>query len=76
MEISELPTRTEAGAESGNIILSGLFGIDLVLVLFSFSLLQSIHNFTSEMQFRILWTVVYKWSVWQESSSLVSSAKD
>ena len=73
---SELPTRIEVVAESGSIILSYLIRIDSVLSSFSFSLLQSIHNFTSEMQFCICWTVVSKWSGWQESRSRVSSAKD
>ena len=48
--MSELPTRIDVGAESGSILLSDLVRIDSVLSLFSFSLLQSIHNFTSEMQ--------------------------
>ena len=56
--MSELPTRVEVGAESGSIILSGLIRTDLVLSSISFSLLQSIHDFTSEMQFCIRLTVV------------------
>ena len=67
--MSELPTRIEVGAESGSIILSNLIRIDLVLSSFSYSLLQS-------MQFCIRWTVVSKWSGWQESRCWVSTAKD
>ena len=48
--MSELPTRIEVDAESGSIILSDLIRLDSVLSSFTFSLLQSIHNFTSEMQ--------------------------
>ena len=48
--MSELPTQIEVGAESGSIILSDLIRIDSVLSSFSFSLLQSVHDFTSEMQ--------------------------
>ena len=44
-------TRMDMGAESGSIIVSDLIRIDSVLSSFSFSLLQSIHDFTSEMQF-------------------------
>ena len=73
---SELPTRIDVGAESGSIILSDLIRIDSVLSSFSFSLLQSIHDLTSEMQFCIRWAVVSKWTGWQESRSWVSSAKD
>ena len=43
---------------------------------FSFSLLPSIHNFISEMQFCTRWTLASKWSDWQESWNLASSAKD
>ena len=46
--MSELLTQTGVGAESGSIIRSDLIRIDLVLSSFSFSLLQSIHDFTSE----------------------------
>ena len=67
--MSELPTQIEVGTESGSTILSDLIRIDSVLSLFSFSLLQSIHKFTPEMQFCIRWTVVFKWSGWQDSRS-------
>ena len=43
--MSELPTQTEMGAESGSIILSDLIRIYSVLSPFSFRLLQSIHIF-------------------------------
>ena len=59
--MSELPTPIEAGAESGSIILSDLIRMDSLSSSFSFSLLQSVHSFTSEMQFYICWTVVSKW---------------
>ena len=74
--MSGLPSRIEVGAESVSIILSDLIRIDSVLSSFSFSLLQSIHDLTSEMQFCIRWAVVSKWTGWQESRSWVSSAKD
>ena len=74
--MSELPAGIELGAESGNMILSDWSRIDSASSSFSFSLSQSSHNFTSEMQFCMRWTVVFKWSGWQESRSWVSSAKD
>ena len=40
--------------------------IETVFSSFRFSLLQSIHNFTSEMQICMRWTVVSKCSGWQD----------
>ena len=65
-------------AGTGSIILSDLIRIDSVLSLFSFSLLQSIHNFTSEMQFCIRWTVVSKmvWKARNKKLNIVSKKID
>ena len=49
--MSELPTQIEVGTESGSTILSDLIRIDSLLSSFCLSLLQSFHDFTSEMQF-------------------------
>ena len=54
MECQSLPSRIQVSAESESVILSDLIGIDWFLSSVSFSLLQSIHSFTSEMQFCIL----------------------